>query len=315
MEYRRLGKSELNVSVIGLGTWPLGEKGWGPIDETKAIATIHKAIDCGINLIDTAPVYGNGRSEEIVGKAIKACRQRVIIATKCGIHSRDNGFDHNLKPQSIRKELEDSLKRMGIEVIDLYQCHWPDPNTPIEDTLGEMLKMKAEGKIRYIGVSNFDTALLQRAQQAAPIASNQVPYSLVNRKIERWLLPFCQKQGVGILAYGPLGGGILSGKYKQKPVFDAKDVRSFIYTYYEEPHWSIIQTLLKDLEQVSKRYGKPISQVAINWARQQPGISTVLVGARNPKQAEVNAAAGTWQLSAEDLASIKKALSQTLGEE
>jgi len=315
MEYRLLGKSELSVSVIGLGTWPLGEKGWGPIDETEAIATIHKAIDCGINLIDTAPLYGNGRSEEIVGKAIKACRQRVIIATKCGIHLGENSFVNDLRPQSIRKELEDSLKRMGIEVIDLYQCHWPDPNTPIEDTMGEMLKMKDEGKIRYIGVSNFDTSLLQRAQKAAPVASNQVQYSLLNREIERRLIPFCKEQGVGILAYGPLGGGILSGKYKQKPIFNADDARSFLYAYYEEPYWSRIQTLLKDLEQVSKRYGKPISQVALNWVRQQPGISTVLVGARNPKQAEANAAAGTWQLSAEDLASIKKALSRTFDEE
>lgn len=315
MEYRQLGKSALSVSVIGLGTWPLGGIEWEPVDETEAIAAIHKAIDCGINLIDTAPMYGNGRSEEIVGKAIKACRQRVIIATKCGVYLTGNGLINDLKPQSIRKELEDSLRRMSIEVIDLYQCHWPDPNTPIEDTMGEMLKMKAEGKIRYIGVSNFDTALFQRTQKAAPIASNQVPYSLLNREIERELLPFCQEQGVGIMAYGPLGGGILTGKYKEKPIFNTGDARSFFYSYYEEPYWSRVQMLLKDLEQVSKRYGKPISQVAINWIRQQPGISTVLVGARNPKQAEANATAGTWQLSAEDLTSIKKALSRTLGEE
>ena len=315
MEYRQLGKSELSVSVIGLGTWPLAGIEWEPTDETEAIAAIQKAIDFGINLIDTAPFYGNGRSEEIVSKAIKACRQRVIIATKCGLRRRRNNIVTDLKPKSIRKELENSLKRMGIDVIDLYQCHWPDPDTPIEDTMGEMLKMKAEGKIRYIGVSNFDTALLQRAQKAAPIVSNQVPYSLLNREIEGELIPFCQEQGVGILAYGPLGGGILTGKYKEKPVFKTGDARSFFYTYYEEPYWSRVQMLLKDLEQVSKRYGKPISQVAINWVRQQPGISTVLVGARSPKQAEANATAGTWQLSAEDLASIKKALSRTLGEE
>jgi len=308
MEYRRLGKSELNISVIGLGTWALGGTDWGRrTDEGEAIAAIQKAIDCGINLIDTAPVYGNGRSEELVGKVIKACRQRLIIATKCGVSLKGHDLINNLKPQSIRKELENSLRRLGIEVIDLYQCHWPDPNTPIEDTMGEMLKMKAEGKIRYIGVSNFDAALLQRAQKAAPVVSNQVPYSLLNR--------VCQEQEIGILAYGPLGGGILTGKYKQKPRFKKWDPRSFFYTYYEEPYWSRVQTLLKDLEQVSKRYGKPISQAAINWVRQQPGISTVLVGARSPKQAEANAAAGTWQLSAEDLASIKKALSQTFGEE
>lgn len=315
MEYRRLGKSELNISVIGLGTWVLGGTDWGPADETEAMAAIQKAIDCEINLIDTAAIYGNGRSEEIVGKAIKACRQQVIIATKCGIYLKGKDLINDLRPQSIRKELENSLRRLGTDVIDLYQCHWPDPDTPIEDTMDEMLKMKAEGKIRYIGVSNFDAALLKRAREVAPVVSNQVPYSLLNREIERELVPFCQEQGVGIMAYGPLGGGILTGKYKEKPIFNAGDARSFFYPYYQEPYWSRVQALLKDLEQVSERYGKPVSQVAINWVRQQPGISTALVGARSLKQAEANAAAGTWQLSAEDLASIKKALSRILGEE
>lgn len=314
MEYRRLGKSELNVSVIGLGTWPLGEINWGHISESDAIATTQKAIDGGINLIDTAPVYGDGRSEEIVGKAIKGRRQQLVIATKCGVRMKGIDLINDLKPKSIRKEVEISLKRLDTDVIDLYQCHWPDPNTPIEDTMAEMAKMKAEGKIRYIGVSNFDAALLKRAKKVIPIASNQVQYSLLNRAIENELIPFCQEQDIGILAYGPMGGGILTGKYKEKPKFEKGDARTFMYNYYEEPMWSKVQALLKAMEQIAERHDKPVNQVAINWARQQPGITSALVGARSPQQAEANAAAGAWQLSTEEMASLRKALKQALGE-
>ena len=308
MEYRRLGKSELNVSVVGLGTWPLGEVNWGPISEDEAVATVQKAIDLGINLIDTAPIYGNGRSEEIVGKAIKGRRQQVVIATKCGVSMKGADMVNDLKPKSVRREVEVSLKRLDTDIIDLYQCHWPDPDTPIEDTMAEMVKLKAEGKIRYIGVSNFGVALLRRAKRVIPIASNQVPYSLLNRDIEDELVPFCREQDVGILAYGPMGGGILTGKYKEKPRFGKDDARTFMYNYYEEPTWSKVQALLKDVEQVAARHGKPAAHVAINWARQQPGITSALVGVRSVEQAEANAAAGAWRLSAEEMAGLAKAL-------
>ncbi|MBA7700230.1 Aldo-keto reductase YhdN [subsurface metagenome] len=178
MEHRRLGKSELNVSVIGLGTWAIGGKFWGHTDEAAAIAAIQKAIDSGINLIDTAPIYGEGHSEEIIGKAVKGRRHQVVIATKCGARFKGPDLVNDLTPKSIRKEVEVSLKLLGTDVIDLYQCHFPDPNTPIEDTMAEMAKMKAEGKIRAIGVSNFDAVLLRRTQKVVQIASNQVGYSL-----------------------------------------------------------------------------------------------------------------------------------------
>jgi aryl-alcohol dehydrogenase-like predicted oxidoreductase len=304
MEHRRLGKSELNVSVIGMGTWPIGGSFWGPSDDTQAIAAIQKAIDSGLNLIDTAPVYGNGHSERLVAKAIKGRRQQVIIATKCGLHFKGSTSIYDLKPESIRKELEASLKRLGTDFIDLYQCHLPDPSTPIEETIGEMAKMKTEGKIRAIGVSNFDAALTKKAQKVAPIASNQVPYSMLNREIENELVPFCKEQNIGILAYGPIGGGILSGKYKERPKFRRNDARTFFYNYYEEPLWSKAQALLKELEPIAERHGKPTAQLAINWVRQQPAITSALVGAKNPEQAETNAAAGDWQLSNEELTSI-----------
>jgi aryl-alcohol dehydrogenase-like predicted oxidoreductase len=314
MEYRRLGKSELNVSVIGVGTWPIGGSFWGFSDDAKAVAAIEKAIDSGLNLIDTAPVYGNGHSEKLVARAIKGRRQQVIIATKCGLHFKGATAINDLKPDSIRQELEASLKRLGTDMIDLYQCHWPDPATPIEETIGEMAKMKAEGKIRAIGVSNFDAALLEKAQKVAPIASNQVPYSLLNREIENELIPFCLEQDIGILAYGPLGGGILSGKYREKPKFRKNDARTFFYNYYEEPLWTKVQALLKELEKIAARHDRPVVQVAINWVRQQSGIISALVGAKNPQQAEVNATTGDWQLSNEELAVIAKTVSQTIGQ-
>lgn len=313
MDYRRLGKSELNVSVIGLGTWAIGGKFWGHTDEAAAIAAIRKAIDSGVNLIDTAPIYGEGHSEEIIGKAVKGRRHQVVIATKCGARFKGPDLVNDLTPKSIRKEVEVSLKLLGTDVIDLYQCHFPDPNTPIEETMAEMAKMKAEGKIRAIGVSNFDAVLLRRTQKVAQIASNQVGYSMLNRGIENELIPFCLEQDIGILAYGPMGGGILTGKYKQKPKFEGGDARTWFYNFYEEPLWSKVQALLKELEKIAARHGKPVSQVAVNWVRQQPGIASALVGARSPQQAEANAAAGDWQLSAEDLSGIDKTVSQTLG--
>jgi len=313
MEYRRLGKSELSVSAIGLGTWAIGGLFWGHTDEATAIAAVQKAIDSGLKLIDTAPAYGDGHSEELVGKAIKGRRHQVVVATKCGIQIKGTGLVNDLKPKSIRKELEVSLKRLDTDVIDLYQCHFPDPTTPIEETIGEMARMKAEGKIRAIGVSNFDVALLRRAKKVAQIASNQVQHSLLNRDIEKELIPFCLEQNIGILAYGPMGGGILTGKYKQKPKFDEGDARTFFYNFYQEPLWSKVQALLKGLEEIAARHGKPVAHVAINWVRQQAGITSALVGARSPQQAEANAAAGGWQLSSEELASIKKLAAQTLG--
>jgi aryl-alcohol dehydrogenase-like predicted oxidoreductase len=313
MEHRRLGKSELNISAIGLGTWAIGGFFWGHTDESAAIAAIQKAIDKGINLIDTAPIYGDGHSEEMVGKAIKGRRHQVIIATKCGVHLKEAMLVNDLTPKSIRKEVERSLKLLGTDVIDLYQCHWPDPNTPIEETMAEMTKMKTEGKIRAIGVSNFDVVLLRRTQKVAQIASNQLQYSLLSRDIEKELIPFCLKQDIGILAYGPMGGGILTGKYKQKPKFEQGDARSFLYNFYQEPQWSQVQALLKELEKIAARHGSPVAHVAINWVRQQPGLTSALVGARSPQQAETNAAAGDWQLSSEELSGINKAASQIFG--
>ncbi len=304
MRHKKLGNSDLELSVVGLGTWVLGGDHWGKTDDEQSIATTRSSIDAGINLIDTAPAYGNGHSEEVVGKAIKGLRDRVVIATKCGVHRVGKQFKFILKPEEIRKELEQSLRRLGVDTVDIYQCHWPDPDTPIEDTMNEMLKLKADGKIRHIGLSNFDVPLLERALKIAPVVSLQPHYSLLERKIEKEILPFCREKKLGILAYGSLGSGILTGKYKKPPRFGKGDCRNFFYPFYKEPYWSRTQELLAEMEKISERRGKPLSQVAINWVNQQNGVTTALVGARTSEQAKINAAAGDWELSEDELSAI-----------
>ncbi|MDD5634320.1 MAG: aldo/keto reductase, partial [Candidatus Omnitrophica bacterium] len=213
MKYRKIGNSDLEVSVVALGTWVFGGDSWGVADDTMSVKVAEKAIEKGINFIDTAPVYGSGRSEEIVGKAIQNKRDKVFLATKCGLEQKGSSIRANLKKEFIRTEIENSLRRLKVEMIDLYQCHWPDPNTPVEETFGELNKLIKEGKIRYIGVSNFDKKVLEDACQQANIVSNQVQYSILERKIEKELVPFCKEKNISILSYGALGGGILTGKY------------------------------------------------------------------------------------------------------
>lgn len=307
MEYRTLGTSDLLVSVVGLGTWVLGGDHWGHTEDGESIAAIHAALDSGINLIDTAPAYGIGHAEEIVGKAIKGRREQVIVATKCGVHREGTKFRFSLTPDEIRKELEASLRRLGLDTIDLYQCHWPDPKTPVEDTMSELLRMKESGKIRHIGVSNFDVPLLERALAVAPIVSLQPHYSLLERKIEQSLLPFCREKQIGIISYGTLGSGILTGKYVEPPCFSKGDCRNFFYLFYKEPYWGRTQSLLAEMEMVAGKRAVPLAQVAVNWARQQEGVTSVLVGARTAAQAIINAGAGNWELSRSELDAITTA--------
>jgi aryl-alcohol dehydrogenase-like predicted oxidoreductase len=307
MEYRTLGTSDLVVSAVGLGTWVLGGDHWGKTEEGESIAAINAALDSGINLIDTAPAYGRGHAEEIVGKAIKGRREGVIVATKCGVHRDGKKFSYSLTPDDIRKELEDSLRRLGLDTIDLYQCHWPDPKTPIEETMREMLKMRDVGKIRHIGVSNFDVPLLERALAVAPVVSLQPHYSLLERKVEQSILPFAREKKIGIISYGTLGSGILTGKYVEPPCFSKGDCRNFFYLFYKEPYWSRTQSLLAEMKGVAGRRGVPLAQVAINWARQQEGVTSVLVGARTAAQAIINAGAGNWELARSELDAITTA--------
>jgi aryl-alcohol dehydrogenase-like predicted oxidoreductase len=304
MRYKCLGKTGLRVSVIGQGTWAMGKDMWGSVEDSNSIDTIRKAVDCGINLIDTAPGYGAGHSEQVVGRAIKGVRDRVNIATKCGVYVRDgNVLCHDLTPQAIRKELESSLSRLDTDWIDLYLIHWPDPGTPLEDSLGELERLRRAGKFRYLGVSNFDRDLLSRAMQITAIDCIQPQFSLLSRENED-LVNFAAANGIGVLTYGSLAAGMLTGKITKLPDFGEDDARSFFYPFFKEPMFGKCLELVEELRKIAVKHEKPVSHVALNWVTQQEGVSTALVGSMMPDQVEENALAGSWELTAEELAHI-----------
>ncbi len=300
MKYTTLPRTDCKISTITLGTWVFGGDNWGPTKEEDCIIAVKTAIDCGINIIDTAPIYGVGKSEIIVGKAIKGQRDKIVIATKCGLFKKGNKIGIDLSADAIKKEIDDSLKRLQVDYVDLYQCHWPDPNTPLEETMEALLNLKEQGKIRHIGVSNFTREDLHKSCSRADILTEQVQYSLLERSIEKEIVPFCKEKDIGILTYGTLGGGILSGKYKTETHFKGPDVRNFFYKFYKGEAFNKSITLIKKMEAV----GKPLYQTAINWNRQQPTVASVIVGCRNSEQVINNAKAADWDLSENELGSL-----------
>ena len=307
MYFRKLGNSDLNMSVITLGTWGMGGDFWGKVDDELSIATIQAGLDAGITTIDTAPCYGAGHSEEVVGKAIKGRkREDIILATKVGLDIyNDNRRDSSAK--KIQAEVEESLTRLGTDYIDLYQVHWPDDKVPFEQTFGELAKMQKEGKIRYIGVSNFSPAQTEEAAQYCQIVSTQPQYSLLTRQIEEDLLPYCREKEIGVLSYGSIAGGALSGKYKDRPVLAENDERASFYEFFREENWAYTRAMLDVLEEIAQAHGRPTVQAAINWVLKQPGITVALVGAKTPEQAVMNAQAADWALTDEENAKIEAA--------
>jgi len=300
MEYKKIENTDLSVSSVCLGTWVFGGDMWSGAKEADCIDAVGAAMDCGVNLIDTAPIYGDGVSEEIVGKAIKGKRDKVVIATKCGLIRSGKAIQTNLKPDSIMREIDDSLRRLQTDYVDIYQCHWPDKETPIEKTMETMNKLKESGKVKYVGVSNFGVDLMRESIKLADIITLQTQYSLLERSIESEILPFCRENNIGILTYGSLGGGILSGKYKTAQSFQKGDARSFFYKFYQGKGFDRSCEIIKVLGQT----GKPVGQGAINWVRQQEGITSAIIGCRNANQAKENFAATDWALSDEQLAKL-----------
>ena len=302
MQYVNIPHTDLKISAITLGTWVFDGESWGGSDELDSLDAVAAAIDQGINLIDTAPIYGNGLAEDIVGRGIRGRRDQVLIATKCGLIPKGKGIRIDLSPESVEKELEASLKRLKVDYIDIYQCHWPDARTPIEKTMEKLSRLREKEKIRYIGVSNFNAEILKKACEITPIATIQNQYSMMERQIEENILPFCQENGIGILAYGPLAGGILSGKYEIPQDFEKEDARSFFYQYYTGAAFEKVRDLLNELKKISQ----PLNQIAINWVRQQPEVSSVIVGCRNAEQVRQNTASTDWDLSRGELKHIRK---------
>lgn len=312
MFIRRIHNTDLSVTAVGLGTWAMGNDFFGHVDDSESIYALRAGIDAGINLIDTAPAYGAGHAEEVVGKAIKGYRDKVVVATKCGIVRTKDDFIKDLKPESVMKEIDDSLRRLNTDYIDLYQLHWPDPNTPIEETLEAIEKIKKAGKFRYLGVSNFTPEQMDEVRKITPLVSLQPQYSMLERSIEKDVVSYCQENGLGIISYGTLAGGLLTGKFKEIPTFKEGDFRDKFYNYYHEPEWSKVQKVIKVLKSVAREHNKTVAQVAINWTFSQLGITSVLVGAKSDKQARENAEACSFTLSLDDLQKINKAIRENL---
>lgn len=305
MQFRKLGKSNLEIPVVGLGTWAIGGGFWGDQERDASIRTLRAGIETGKVLIDTAPCYGNGISEEIVGEAIKGYRDQVVLATKCGLRI-DQRCRKILTRESIMWEVEESLRRLGTDHIDLYQCHWPDlEGTPQEETATALYDLVKQGKVVAIGVSNYSVEQMEEFAKFAPLASLQPQYSLLERSIEDDQLPWCRDNEVGVLSYGSLGAGLLSGKYNadNRPT----DNRTRFYSYYQEPKYTKALALVDVLKEIAEERGVPTSHVAIGWAISQPGVTCSLVGARTPEQAIENLKAGDVILTAEELAKIEAA--------
>ena len=319
MRYKRLGKSDLEVSVIGVGTWQMGNgEFWSAgMDERDAIDTIKAAVSAGINLVDTAHIYGAGRSETLVGKALKEIgRDKVILATKCGIwFSSGIEYDESTKclmcdGHVVRTQIEQSLRRLDTDYIDLYQIHYAGA-TPPEESVAAMVEMQKQGKIRYIGISNFSLDEMKRAFKTGPIASYQPLYSLLDRENQQQI-DFCYENNVGVLTYGSIAGGILGGRYRDAADMP-KDQRHDKYPYYKGEGFEKAIKLLNALDEIAASRQKPVSHVAINWVNQQKAVTSALVGLKSVKQAYENASAGDWALSDDELEYIDGAYSRLFG--
>lgn len=326
MRNRPLGPSGIEASVVGLGTWVMGGWMWGGADDVVAVKAIEASLDAGITLVDTAPIYGFGRAEEIVGRAIRGRRQQVVLATKCGlIWHREQGefflasdpekvneagplrIHRCLSPGMVRYDLEQSLKRLGVDYIDLYQTHWQDSTTPIEDTVQTLMDLKKEGKIRAIGCSNATPAQMERYRSAGILDADQEKFSILDRTHEKENLPYCADHGMAFLAYSPLAFGLLTGKISPGREFPLDDLRHGNPRFMAD-NLKKVKRMLDAFRPVAERHHASLAQLAIAWTLSQRGCTHALVGARNVSQAMENVPAGEISLTAEDLQLMREAI-------
>jgi aryl-alcohol dehydrogenase-like predicted oxidoreductase len=313
LEYSTIAGTPLKVSRVAIGTWAIGGWMWGGTDETESISTIRAALDHGINVIDTAPVYGFGRSEEIVGKAIAEghLRDKVVIATKVGLDWQDGKVFRNASRGRIMREIEDSLRRLRTDHIDVYQVHWPDPLVPIEETAAAMQTLFRQGKIRAIGVSNFSVEQIQRFRSVAPLHVLQSPYNLFEREIEAELLPYCRKNNIATFGYGALCRGLLSGRMRSDTVFGGDDLRR-ADPKFTQPRFAQYLSAVQRLDRLAQqRFGQHVIQLAVRWMLDQ-GITTALWGARHPDQLQPVDEVTGWRLDASGKAEIDRILRETI---
>jgi aryl-alcohol dehydrogenase-like predicted oxidoreductase len=308
METRQLGNSDLHLTPIGFGAWAIGGGdwafAWGPQDDNDSIAAIHNALDLGINWIDTAAVYGLGHSEEVVAKAIKSSSHKPYIFTKCSM-VWDNSREITNSLKQIRREVEDSLRRLQVEAIDLYQIHWPKPDEDLEEGWTAMAELQKEGKVRWIGVSNFSVAQMERAAKIAPITSNQPPYSMLNRAVEAEILPYTKSHNIGTINYAPMHSGLLTGAMTKERVanFPENDFRKRAKNY-QEPHLARNLAVADHLKEIGNRHNVSAGVVAIAWTLRNPAITAAIVGGRNAKQVEGVIPAITFRLTEAEYAEI-----------
>src|SRR5882762_5579921 len=313
METIEIGGPDMLASRIALGTWAIGGWMWGGSDARSATSTIQVAIDHGVNLIDTAPVYGFGVAEEIVGRALAANgrRKRILIATKCGLEWRNGNIHRNASPARIGKEVEESLKRLKTDYIDIYHLHWPDPNIPIEETAGAFAKLLQAGKIRAIGVSNLDRAQTERFRQIAPVQTIQPPFNLFERAIEGDLLPYAKATGLVVLAYGALCRGLLSGRMNSATHFDGDDLRR-VDPKFQQPRFNQYLAAVSALDQFARaNFGKSVLALALRWILDR-GPTIALWGARRPEQLDPIAEVKGWSLDEPAMQEVERILRDTI---
>lgn len=308
MNTKQLGNSDLRLTAIGFGAWAAGGGGWafawGPQDDKDSIAAIHRALDLGVNWIDTAAVYGLGHSEEVVGRALKSTSHKPYVFTKCArVWDSKGDISKNLK--QIRHEVEDSLRRLQIETIDLYQVHWPEPDEDIEEAWAVMADLKREGKVRWIGVSNFSVAQMERAMKIAPVTSLQPPYSMINRTAEPEILPFCLSRGIGVINYSPMHSGLLTGAMSRERVgaLPADDFRRKAKNY-QEPQLSRNLQIAEFLKTIAARHNVSAGVIAIAWTLHNPAITAAIVGGRSAKQVDGVSPALSFRLTETEYAEI-----------
>jgi aryl-alcohol dehydrogenase-like predicted oxidoreductase len=310
METRLLGNSDLQITPLGVGAWAMGGSGWafawGPQDDADSIAAIHAALDRGVNWIDTAAVYGLGHSENVVGRALKGRSRRPYVFTKCGLVWNDNReISRTLRGESIRRECEDSLRRLAVDVIDLYQIHWPDPDPEVEEGWSTLAQLKKEGKIRWIGVSNFNTSQLARAQAIAPITSLQPPYSILAPDIEADTLPYCGRHNIGVIVYSPMKSGMLTGAMTRERIAAMPDDDFRKRTpNFKEPLLTRNLALVERLRDIGNRHGRSPGEVALAWALRRPEVTGAIVGVRSAKQVEGVIGAAGFRLSHPEISEI-----------
>jgi aryl-alcohol dehydrogenase-like predicted oxidoreductase len=310
VETRQLGNSDLQITPIGFGAWAIGGGdwafAWGEQDDRDSVAAIQRSLEHGVNWIDTAAVYGLGHSEEVVARALKGRSERPYIFTKCSLVWNDQRrVSNSLKADSIRREIESSLRRLQVETIDLYQVHWPNPDPDIEEGWSALAELQREGKVRYIGVSNFNVEQMRRAQRIAPITSLQPPYSLISREIEDEILPFCQEQHIGVIVYSPMQSGLLTGAMTKERVANMPDDDwRRKNKEFNEPRISRNLRLVELLREIGQAHGRSPGEVAIAWTLRHPAVTAAIVGGRNAKQVDGVVGAADFRLSDDELQTI-----------